>query len=63
VAAIFVHNRASGALLGYHVAADASRGEPCNEAQQKIRQKPANAAIADEQQDLMPGYAKNRIGA
>jgi hypothetical protein len=33
-------------------------GEPCNEAQQKIRQEQANAAIAGEQKDVMPGYAK-----
>jgi hypothetical protein len=46
------------ALRGYHVAADASRGELCKEAQQKIRQEQANAAIAGEQKDVMPGYAK-----
>jgi hypothetical protein len=45
------------------VAADASRGEPGNEAQQKIRQEQANAAIADEQQDVMPVTQKNHIGA
>jgi hypothetical protein len=42
------------ALRAYHVAADASRGEPGKEAQPKIRQEQANAAIADEQQDVMP---------
>jgi hypothetical protein len=30
----------------------------CSEGQQKIRQKQANAAIAGEQQDVIPGYAK-----
>jgi hypothetical protein len=30
----------------------------CNEGQQKIRQEQANAAIADEQQDVMPATQK-----
>jgi hypothetical protein len=47
-----------GATPRLAVAADASRGKPCNEAQHKIRQEQANAAIADEQKDVMPGYAK-----